>query len=295
MEVRAQTFTFATDDEINDMTFYNYELINRGTQTLKNTYFGQWVDPDIGQANNDFVGCDVGRGLGFAYNGALTDEGQAGQPGYGSNPPAVGVDFFEGPYQDNDGIDNAVGIAEGEALNGIGYGDGVVDNERFGMQRFVYHDIGPGPYNDPSSAADFYNYMRGIWKNGLVMQFGGNGNTSGSGVATRFMYPGDSDPQGWGVYPNSLPSTEPWSEVSVGNPEGDRRFLQSAGPFVLRPGAVNNITVGVVIGQSSESDLEAPVRALKTADSKAQALIDNCFQLVEPPRAPILEIQELRK
>lgn len=40
MEIRAQAFAFASNDEINNMTFYNYELINRGTQTLYNTYFG---------------------------------------------------------------------------------------------------------------------------------------------------------------------------------------------------------------------------------------------------------------
>ncbi len=314
MEIRAQAFSFATDDEINDMTFYNYELINRGTQTLYETYFGQWVDADIGYGLNDddYIGCDVARGLGYCYNGDLNDEGGGNQPGYGANPPAVGVDFFEGPYLDNDNIDNPIYRAEAEGdlpavllpevyANdgipypglGIGYGDGVVDNERFGMQRFVYHERDPGSYGDPSSAADFYNYLRGIWKNGLNMQFGGNGNTSGSGVPTKFMYPDDSDPLGWGTYPSPLPSTDPWSEISVGNPKGDRRFLQSAGPFILRPGAVNNITVGVVIGQSSESDLEAPLRALKTADTKAQALFDNCFELVEPPLAPVLTIQEM--
>ncbi|NOQ71580.1 MAG: T9SS C-terminal target domain-containing protein [Crocinitomix sp.] len=313
MEIRAQAFSFATDDEINDMTFYNYELINRGTQTLYETYFGQWVDSDVGLANDDYVGCDVGRGLGYAYNGDLNDEGGAGgQPGYGANIPAVGVDFFEGPYLDNDNIDNplykAVSDDAGPAVLlpevfagkgipypglGIGYGDGVVDNERFGMQRFVYHDIGAGPYADPNSAADFYNYLRGIWKNGSNMQFGGNGNTSGSGIPTKFMFPDDSDPLGWGTYPSALPTTDPWSEISDNNPVGDRRFLQSAGPFILRPGAVNNITVGVVIGQSSESDLEAPVRALKTADTKAQALFDNCFELVDPPVAPLLTIQEM--
>ena len=314
MEIRAQAFSFATDDEINDMTFYNYELINRGTQTLYETYFGQWCDADIGYGLNDddYIGCDVARGLGYCYNGDLNDEGGGNQPGYGANPPAVGIDFFEGPYLDNDNVDNPLYRAEPEgdlpavllpdvfANNGIpypglgiGYGDGVVDNERFGMQRFVYHERDPGPYGDPSSAADFYNYLRGIWKNGSNMNFGGNGNTTGSGIPTKFMYPDDSDPLGWGTYPSPLPSTDPWSEVSVGNPKGDRRFLQSAGPFILRPGAVNNITVGVVIGQSSESDLEAPIRALKTADTKAQALFDNCFELVEPPYAPVLTIQEM--
>ena len=34
MEFRAQAFAFATNDELNDMTFYNYNIINRSTYTL---------------------------------------------------------------------------------------------------------------------------------------------------------------------------------------------------------------------------------------------------------------------
>ena len=33
IEIRAQAFAFATNDEVNNMTFYNYVLINQGTQT----------------------------------------------------------------------------------------------------------------------------------------------------------------------------------------------------------------------------------------------------------------------
>jgi hypothetical protein len=292
MEVRAQAFSFATDDAINDMTFYNYELINRGTQTLFNTYFGQWVDSDIGQANNDFVGCDVNRGLGFGYNGESTDQGQGGQDPYGASPPAIGVDFFEGPYQDNDGIDNAIGIGSNEALNGIGYGDGVADNERFGMRRFVYHNIGGGPTGDPNNATDYYLYLQGIWQNGQQMVYGGNGFNTGTTLPTDFMFPADTDDQFWGT--GGIDPGFAWSEVTEGNPVGDRRFIQSAGPFVLVPGAVNNITVGVVYGRNTaETDLEASVRAMKTADSKAQALFENCFELVEPPPAPLMTIQEM--
>ncbi|MEN9318947.1 MAG: hypothetical protein RL712_1517 [Bacteroidota bacterium] len=40
------------------------------------------------------MGCDVGRSLGFCYNGDDDDEGVLG---YGLNPPTVGVDYFEGP------------------------------------------------------------------------------------------------------------------------------------------------------------------------------------------------------
>ena len=31
---------------------------------------------------------------------------QASNLGYGDQPPAVGIDFFQGPFQDNDGEDN---------------------------------------------------------------------------------------------------------------------------------------------------------------------------------------------
>src|SRR5690554_6098765 len=76
MEIRAQAFSFATNDEVNRMTFYNYEMINRSTQTLYDTYFTQFVDPDIGNSEDDYVGCDVSRGLGYAYNGPNNDDGQ---------------------------------------------------------------------------------------------------------------------------------------------------------------------------------------------------------------------------
>ncbi|MBT7652345.1 MAG: T9SS C-terminal target domain-containing protein, partial [Flavobacteriales bacterium] len=106
MEIRSQTFQFSTNDEVNNMTFHNYVLINQGTQTLGDTYFGVWVDADVGTATDDYVGCDVQRGLGYAYNGDAYDETSSSSAGYLENPPAVGIDFFEGPYQDSDEIDN---------------------------------------------------------------------------------------------------------------------------------------------------------------------------------------------
>lgn len=312
MEIRAQAFAFATNDEVNSMTFYNYELINRSTQTLTGTYFGVWVDPDLGCSEDDYVGCDVRRGLGYCYNGDGVDEGCQGTVPYGSNPPAIGVDFFEGPFKDDDGIDNP-GPTEtngnfitynqavaGDGIvykgMGIGYGDGVIDNERFGMRRFVYHNragVGNPPQatTDPSNAVDYYNYLRGIWKDGTPMQYGGTGYNTG-GAETEYMLPGSSDPQGWGT--DGVPQNA-WSEVTENNAVGDRRFVQSAGPFTLQPGARNNITVGVVYARAAGGGLEAPVDAVRLADDKAQALFDNCFEILEGPDAPDLTIQELDK
>ncbi len=290
MEVRAQAFAFSTNDAVNDMTFYNYELINRGSQTLTNTYFAQWVDADLGCSQDDYVGCDVGRGLGFTYNGNDVDATCNGQT-YGANPPAVGVDFFEGPYQDSTGQADDVGIGPNEALNGIGYGDTIVDNERFGMRHFFYHNLGSGPRGDPRVATEYYNYMRGFWKDGTRMTYGGNGyDPSGTNPPADFMFPGKSDPKGWGTGGSSEPE---WTEVTAGNQPGDRRFMQSAGPFTLNPGDVNDITVGVVWAKAASGDAFASVEALKTADTKAQSLFENCFEVLDGPDAPVVEIQEL--
>lgn len=294
MEIRAQAFAFTTNDEVNNMTFYNYELVNRSTFTLTETYFGQWVDADLGGPRDDYVGCDVLRGLGYAYNGDEFDENASGNEGYGEQPPAIGVDFFQGPFQDNDGIDNAVGIGDNEALNGVGYGDGIIDNERFGMRRFLYHNNDATPRGDPTAGAEYYNYLRSIWRDGNHMTYGGTGYNPGDPTAidADFMFPDDTDPLGWGTAGVSQPA---WNEVSAGNAPEDRRFMQSAGPFTLAPGAVNNITVGVVWARATSGGAFESVQALRRADDKTQALFDNCFRILNGPDAPDISVQELDK
>jgi len=305
MEVHAQAFAFSTNDEINSMTFYNYELINRSTFTLTNTYFGSWVDPDLGYAFDDYVGCDVNRGLGYCYNGDEDDETAGGQNGYGSNPPAIGIDYFEGPYQDFDGLNNNYGTGPGEALNGLGYfnpneqnPDTIPDNERFGMRRFVFYTAGTADNGDPSASAHYYNYLRGIWKNGQRMSHGGNGfrGAGVEGIPTDFMFPGDSDPLLWGTNGVTVSNTN-WTENTANggapNAVGDRRFLQSAGPFTLEPGNVNDITVGVVYARALSGGRLASVQKLFDADDKAQILFDNCFKVLNGPDAPDINAQEL--
>ena len=265
LEIQAQAFAYKTVDELGDMTFYSYKIINRSTEALNETYFGQWVDPDVGNYQDDYIGCDVELGLGYCYNGDDNDESDAlqGVNGYGENPPAVGVDFFRGPLADaNDGIDNDR--------------DGEIDEEgeQIIMSKFVYYNNAAWDTdiydwnNDPVFAIDYYNYLKGIWTNGQPMTYGGNG-----GVATNpecdFMFPGQSDPN----------FDTNWDETTAGNTPSDRRFIQSAGPFTLEPGAVNYITTGVVWARADKGGPLASVQKLKEADQLAQTLFDNCFDI----------------
>ncbi len=325
IEVRAQAFAFATNDEINNMTFYSYEIINRSTYTLTGTYFSPWTDIDLGYGWDDYVGCDVGRGLGYGYNGTAVDG--SGEPeAYGSQPPALGIDFFQGPYMDPDGIDNpkfafqqifdhvdpvtgdsiyvndsttAVQMVD-ESINGVNFGNGIIDDERFGMRRFVYHNNSSADNGDPTTAPQYYNYLRGIWKNGAKMRYGGDAFSSSDVVGPEcdFMFPGDSDPWNWGTGGNKPnggfnENGKYWSEEQCGNAPNDRRFMQSAGPFTLEPGAVNYITFGVPWARATSGGAWASVELLRVVDDKCQALFDNCFKVIDGPSAPDLTIREL--
>ncbi|MBN2172708.1 MAG: T9SS type A sorting domain-containing protein [Bacteroidales bacterium] len=337
MEIRAQAFAFATNDEINNMTFYSYEIINRSTYVLTQTYFSPWVDTDLGYAQDDYVGCDVNRGLGYCYNGTPVDGG--GEPeAYGDQPPAIGIDFFQGPYMDPDTCDNPSYFGDGllgptindcsivnangaeifltygvgdtasgyfkvrsEAINGVNFGNGIVDDERFGMRRFVYHNNTGGVQGDPQIAPEYYNYLRGIWRDNSRMLYGGNAHNSNPGALgpeCDFMFPGDTDPCNWGTQgqlPNGGLNQEGnyWTEEEVGNNPFDRRFMQSAGPFTLKPGAVNYITVGIPWARAISGGPWASVQLLRVVDDKCQALFDNCFKVINGPDAPDLTFREM--
>jgi hypothetical protein len=288
LEIRAQAFAFQTNDEINNMTFYKYQVINRSSNVLYDTYFGQWVDPDLGNYLDDYVGCDVMRGLGFCYNGDTDDETANG---YGLNPPAVGVDFFQGPIadtgdtKDND-RDGCIDCTFMTDTNGVIVA--VPDHvwgEQIIMSNFIFYDNVGGAGGNPITASDYYSYLRSYWLDNQPMTFGSNGRDVNAPITT-YMFPGDTDPN----FPG-----QNWTEVTAGNPPGDRRFLQSAGTFTLQPGAVNYVTTGVVWARATQGDLLASVDLLKIADDKAQALFDNCFKLIDGPNAPDVAIRELDK
>lgn len=275
LEIRAQAFAFTSTDEINNMTFYDYEIINRSSNQLNKTYFGVWVDADLGFFSDDYVGCDVANGIGYCYNGNPVD-GTGALGTYGTNPPAIGVDFFRGPKVADplDGINGLVSYVE--------------PSGRISMSKFIYYNNDFTVTGNPVKATDYYGYLSGLWKDGTPFTYGGN--AKGGTVLCDFMFPGDSDPNGKGT--QNVPQS-PWSEATVGNLPADRRFIQSAGPFTLKPGAVNNVTIGCVWARATQGGPLASVQLMRDADVKAQALFNSCFKITNGPDAPDLTIQEL--
>ncbi len=257
VECQTTAFAFSTNDEVNNMTFYSTKIINRGFTTLNECYMGQWVDADLGNYADDYVGCDVARGLGFCYNGDDDDEGVLG---YGLNPPTIGVDYFEGP------TDTA--------------------GNQMGLSHFMYYNNTSDPITgnpDRANPNSFYNFLKGKWKGGQNVTRGGNG--FGGAVTTNYMFPGCTDPA----------FTDCWDERTAGNRPGDRRFIQSTGPFLLRPGQIQRITVGVVWARTTSGGAAGSLDLLKLASDKAQSLFNNNFKILDGPDAPDVEIQELHQ
>lgn len=297
MEVQVQSFAYATNDEINDMSFYRYKLINKADSDIIDCYFAMWVDPDLGCYSDDYIGCDVGRSLAYTYN----EDGLDGSDGvncaggtntYKDRIPMVGTDYFRGPrgpkvfLRDSNG--NILFDADGNKIlvdpeSGTGDLDTLVE---LGMTSFIYNNncgIGsPDPATcDPEDRDDqFYNNLRGFWRTGEPITQGGSGFNPGSTDTVKYVFPDNPGVDGG------------WSMCESGLGFGDRRTLQATGPLLLQPGAINELIIGVV--WVPDVDHPCPdISKIQNADDIAQALFDNCFDITDGPDAPDIHGVEL--
>ena len=185
VEVHGMAYAYITpnDTALNNTIFINYQIFNRSNYDNYNFYIGSFTDLDLGYSGDDYIGCDSTLSMYYAYNGQNTDG--AGQSyAYGAHPPAQGISFLNDP-----------------------------------MNKFVYYNNDNNPTNgEPDKAWDCYKYLKGIWKDGRPMTYGGNGTTLG-GIPANFMFSGE------------LGDTSSWTEITANNAPGDRRGVGSTGPY----------------------------------------------------------------
>ena len=183
--------------------------------------------------------------------------------------------FFKALADPNDGIDNDRDMEIDEP------------NEEIIMSKFVYYNNDFTVIGNPSEGIHFYNYLRGIWKDNVPMTYGGDGHGSGNGATTDFV----------------ILCFQEQLILTFQDKNGRKllleiflligRFLQSAGPFTLQPGAVNEITTGVVWARAKSGGQTASINLVKVYDIEAQALFNSNFNILNGPDAPDLTITEL--
>lgn len=93
IEVQRTIFGFDRKDSYGDVMFVKDLIINKGGNNITEMYFGLWSDPDLGNAADDYVGCDTTLGLGIIYNNGPDSHFSD----YANGTPAVGYDLFQGP------------------------------------------------------------------------------------------------------------------------------------------------------------------------------------------------------
>lgn len=133
LEVHYMFYQFSSEPGLEEITFIDAHVINRGSQSLTDFTSTFFVDPDLGNYGDDFMGSDSTRNLMYAYNSDNFDESNGGNLGYGSNPPAIGIVCL------SNSVDKI-----GTFTNGVGQ-----------------------PFSDPSSPPQYYDIMRGNWTNGM--------------------------------------------------------------------------------------------------------------------------------
>ncbi|MCD4695630.1 MAG: T9SS type A sorting domain-containing protein [Bacteroidales bacterium] len=290
IEIHAMAYGF---DKPGDSVFWNtiflqYKIINRSDTAYNNVYIGQFTDTDLGNAWDDRIESDVENGMFFCYNGLEYDQGSVEYTGYGEHPPAIGIMFLGGPYMVADGIDNPKYDALGnqivdESINGLNFGDGIIDNERMGMQYFVYMNNGGASYmSDPNEAGEYYYYLSGKWLDGTPLQYGGVGHPlSGSvGPECRYLFPRDSDPYNWGTYglwPNEGFNQNGlyWTDEQSGLNPSDRRGLGSIGPFHLADGEEQTMDMAYIWARDYDGTAWSSAELLKERAAYIKQLFEN--------------------
>lgn len=280
---------------LENIQFINWVVINKSNVAWTKTHFSVVVDPDLGFAEDDYIGCDTSvtnKDMAFCYNADDIDgTGAAGQ--YGAAPPASGMDFFKSPakFTGNPNDSVVLYIPPGSRNRVVKRGW-----RELGLTSFVYftNNTTPGPTceKDPSQPDEAYRYMNGFkkdgtsWLNPVTLQ------------PTKFCYPGDPVTlTGWserGTNQNPIQATvdncNGQTTGTVGaSPPGDRRFIFNSGDssFTVAPGDTQFIVVGQMVARGS-SNLNS-ITSLKRIDETAQSLFNANFQINPPPPVPIVQ------
>jgi len=134
LEVQTTVYGF-NNPSLEDVVFKKYKIINKGFHQVDSMFFGYWSDADLGDAGDDYFGCDIPLNLSYYYNSSVEDDI------YGDAPPSVGFCFIQGPKRNNNLLDIS------------------------SSAMFI-----PDPYGEPIGIAELslqmYNYLNGILWNG---------------------------------------------------------------------------------------------------------------------------------
>lgn len=200
---------------LEDVQFLKWDVINKSINPWEGAIFTIFADTDLGDATDDWIGCDSLIELGYTYNGDNNDSGN-NYVAYGLNPPAAGISFLKTPKKSN--------------------------NIEYGMSSFVTYKNSNGMpvcERQPDYPTQTYNYMKGLksdgskWRNALT------------GLQTKFIFSGDPESgAGWTEINGHIENcgNDTSSHVHP-SPMGDRRMILNTSDSLYTLSAGNSVTI----------------------------------------------------
>jgi hypothetical protein len=232
-------------------------IINKSGAPVDSMFLVQWSDPDLGDAGDDFAGCDVARSLGFVYNGHASDSY------YGTAVPAVGYALLQGPMiRTGNPRDSAIFRTSTRQ----GFRNREMTSYAVGVCASIQYSCSPGT-GIQGGDVQWYRIM-----NGRIATTDGQNIDPTTGQPSVFVLNGD-------------PVTRKgWIDGTSGLVPGDRSLALSTGPFTLANGDTQEIVVATIVGDGA--DRLTSVTMLKRNRDIVKMLHAGLMEVPLPPPAP---------
>lgn len=251
LEFRTTLWAYQRDNLFDNIIFKKYELLYKGTATtttdarIDSLYFGQWSDPDLGDFNDDLVGCDSTLHSGFVYNSSNRDKIFEL---FKLPVPAVGYAIL------SDKVLGKTTELHERGLSGFTYsafaGGGIEPCYAVGQHSYtIYHYQTLAGYY---SRCDLRYYF-------LVRDY--------DGTRTNFLLSGDPVAR--------------TGRIDGYFPPGDRRILLGSGPFFLHRGDTLSFVIALVGGMGT--DHRGNVNVVKHYIRWAHTLAQSNFDIASLP------------
>ncbi len=270
IEIRQTVAGIASKGQLGNFLLIRYRFLNTGlvAAEMDSVYFGVWADPDLGDCEDDLVGCDVERNIGYVYN-----RGQDSQ--YGNQPPCFAVNFVNGPMEFIPGESFVDANGNGEFdlneepldtawnVRGPLMGDRLYPGAKnMKAASFVHYQQSDPDLGDPDTHIQARSYMLGCDKTGkeinpCVFPLGEVKGMDCNSVNNKFWYSGDPVTNtGW-----------------INTKQTDQRIMFNVGPFNLPQGFEKEIVVAYIIGQGT-SALNS-ITAMRGINDNLQKILDD--------------------
>jgi len=217
LEVQITTWAYSKYDLLKGVIFKSYKLINKSkTHAIKEMYLGIFSDPDLGDAIDDFAGCDTTLNLAYVYNSKANDSV------FGENLTSFGSLLLQSPIINSASED--IAVVNGKKIHGM---------KNIGMSSFVAIRDEIVDSDGTTNPIRPYNQLRG-----LTYYYARPSYDPILKRNTKFPLSGD-------------PVTKNGFVDGILNTAGDRFIQSNSGPINMAPGDTQEVIFAQIVTSST--------------------------------------------